>query len=131
MFKFFSFLLSSTRKQLKTTSLRLHKSVGEDKEINRFYYKNYKNNNPIVHVHYNLRTGEIKSFRIQEDYRNKTLGSQVLADVMSEMKENKCDRVYLISHGKHPFWNKNQFNIGTVWNNENDTVLFYKPLCVS
>jgi N-acetylglutamate synthase-like GNAT family acetyltransferase len=113
----------------KLYSLRLHKSVGDDKEINRFYYNQYNHTKPIVHIHYNLRTGEIKNFHIQEGYRNKTLGSKILNEVLTEMKEHKCDRVYLISYGKHPFWNKHQFRTGLVWNDDNDTVLFYKPLC--
>lgn len=98
-----------------------------DKEVKRFYYEK-NNEKPVIHVHYNLRTGEIRSFRVREEYQNKTLGSQILCEVIDEMKKNKCSRVYCVSHGSHPFWKKNQFIRGITWNDDNDTVVFYKPL---
>ncbi len=116
-------------KQIPKDSFLLHQTKDMmDKEVNRFYYEKNDIIKPVIHIHYNLRTGEIRSFRVREEYRNKTLGSQILCEVIDEMKENRCDRVYCVSHGNHPFWKKNQFIRGITWNDDNDTVVFYKPL---
>jgi N-acetylglutamate synthase-like GNAT family acetyltransferase len=123
-------------KKISKETFHLHQSKNNiDKEVNRFYYEknNEKNNGknnekPVIHIHYNLRTGEIRSFQIREEYRNKTLGSQILYEVIDEMKENNCFRTYCISHGNHPFWKKHKFIRGLEWNDDNDTVVFYKPL---
>jgi len=76
--------------------------------------------NKVAHVKYSLYTGEI---RYEHQYQNKKIG------IVREMRENGCDQVYCISYRNHPFriredWKK-EFKF-----NENDTVLFYKPLSV-
>jgi len=61
----------------------------------------------IGYINYRTGTGQIGYFFINENYRNKSLGKQILLNAILDMKNNKI--VWTIASHNHPFWS-NVFN---------------------
>ncbi len=91
----------------------------------------YYNNELVSYVKYSLETGEISIMKIEEQYQNKKIGTQILENVIYDMRQNGRDRIYCLSYRNHPFWIKHKFSKREAFlpkYNKEDLVLFYKDL---
>lgn len=70
------------------------------------YYDNSEN---IGLTQYNIKTGEIGMIIINREYRGKSLGKQIVFNIIEDMKVNKLEEVWVQAPHNHIFWS-NVFN---------------------
>lgn len=65
----------------------------------------------IGYIEYNVNSGKICLFFMTDSkHRNRGLGSQILNNVLDEMKEHGTKRAWLVTNKyPHPFWEKHGF----------------------
>lgn len=64
----------------------------------------------IGFVEYNIVSGQICFFYIDEKYRNIGIGKKILLEIINELKENNIQYVWLYDRENHPFWLNIGFN---------------------
>ena len=69
----------------------------------------YDNNQNIGLTQYNIHTGEIGMIIINREYRGKSLGKQIITNIIEDMKMNKVKEVWVKAPYNHNFWS-NVFN---------------------
>lgn len=79
-----------------------------DRQCTRLEYKNKKDEH-VGFIDYKPKIGQIGMFIIQDKYRNKGLGKQILTKPMNEMRQYDVKEVWASTLGEHPFW-ANVFN---------------------
>jgi hypothetical protein len=75
-------------------------------EIVVHYYDNNENFGLSQH---NINTGEIGMIIINREYRGKSLGKQIVTNIIEDMKVNKVKEVWVKAPHNHDFW-ANVFN---------------------
>ncbi len=83
-------------------------------EISIDFFDNLYNNCYVGHILYRLNVGQIVQFYIDELYRNKGLGKQILEQTITEMKENNIEYIWCFTKYNHPFWS-NIYNKKMIW----------------
>ena len=74
------------------------------------YLKYFSDNgDEIGYINYRNSSGQIGIFRLDEDYRNRGLGKQILAKVIEDLKKSNIKEVWAITSKNHSFWS-NVFN---------------------
>jgi hypothetical protein len=76
---------------------------------NNNHNNNYNNNHNIGLTQYNIHTGEINMIIINREYRGKSLGKQIVTNIIQDMKVNKVKEVWVQAPHNHNFWS-NVFN---------------------
>jgi len=66
-------------------------------------YLNNKNER-IAYINYYTSDGQIGMFFIDEKYQNRGLGKQIVEKAMNELREKKCEEVWVSTSKNHPFW---------------------------
>lgn len=105
----------SIRKHFKLNITDFNYAVRTSESIKSDYYKKHivyldKNNCDVGCIEYKPNTGQIWSFYIAKKYRNRSLGGQILTNVMDDIKSFGTKRVWLVTDKyPHPFWEKNGF----------------------
>jgi len=64
----------------------------------------YDKDNRIGYIRYYNTTGQIGLFFIDEEYKNRGLGKQILSKIIKELKMNNCKGVWAVTTTNHPFW---------------------------
>ena len=93
----------------------IEKKVITDDTWNKFpngqivltYYLNendMQNKKHIAYMSYRVFVGQIGVFVINEEYRNRGLGKQILNNVIDHMKYNGVTQVWAVTTFGHPFW---------------------------
>ena len=77
----------------------------------------YDYNNKVGFISYRLGVGQIGVFFIEEPYRNRGLGKQILEQTIKEMKENNIEYIWCVTSKNHPFWS-NIYNKKMIWYDE-------------
>jgi GNAT superfamily N-acetyltransferase len=83
----------------------------------RIDFYEYNKNNKIGYISYRLSVGQIGLFFIEEPYRNRGLGKQILEQTIKEMKENNIEYIWCVTSKNHPFWS-NIYNKKMIWCDE-------------
>jgi ribosomal protein S18 acetylase RimI-like enzyme len=78
------------------------------KRVRRKYFVN---DETIAHIDFSTQDGNIWSIHVDNNYRGKGLGTQILDSVIVDIKKNNVDEIYLLSRKNHEFWN-NVYNGG-------------------
>ncbi len=65
------------------------------------YYDNAEN---FGLTQYNINTGEISMIIINREYRGKSLGKQIVSNIIEDMKVNKVKEVWVKAPHNHYFW---------------------------
>jgi predicted GNAT family N-acyltransferase len=65
------------------------------------YYDNAEN---FGLTQYNINTGEISMIIINREYRGKSLGKQIVSNIIEDMKVNKVKEVWVKAPYNHYFW---------------------------
>ena len=63
-----------------------------------------ENDQSIAYIRYYTSNGQIGLFFIAETYKNRGLGKQILQKAMNELREKKCDEVWVVTSKDHSFW---------------------------
>lgn len=70
---------------------------------------NYENKiENIGIIEYNIISGQISYFFINEEYRNIGIGKKIVDEIIKDLKQNNTQYVWLYDRENHPFW----LNIG-------------------
>src|SRR5437870_9331364 len=67
-----------------------------------------KNNGEVGYIQYTPHTGQIGLLDIIKNYRNHTLGTQLLTIAINDIKQNNTnvEEVWAVTIPNHPFWSK-------------------------
>jgi hypothetical protein len=82
------------------------------------YYDKINNDKYAGYISYRVKVGQIGLFVLQPEYRNRGLGTQILLDVIDDMKNHNTSYVWAVTIKNHPFWS-NVFNKSFYWYDEN------------
>jgi ribosomal protein S18 acetylase RimI-like enzyme len=77
-------------------------SYSVEKRIRRKYFVN---DETIAHIDFSTQYGNIWSIHVDNNYRRKGLGTQILDNAIVDIKKNNVDEIYLLSRKNHEFWN--------------------------
>lgn len=109
------------RSQLKLSEFTQIRKIKDDNwnfvsnnEISIEFFDNLNNNCYVGRILYRLDVGQIVQFYIDELYRNKGLGKQILEQTIKEMKEHNVNYIWCFTKYNHPFWS-NIYNKKMIW----------------
>lgn len=91
----------------------------------------YDNNENIGLTQYNIHTGEIGMIIINRVYRDKSLGKQIVTNIIEDMKINKLKEVWVKAPHNHIFWSNvfnKSFTFRTPINSEKGTRGYFMKL---
>ena len=91
----------------------------------------YDNNDNIGLTQYNINTGEIGIIIINREYRGKSLGKQIVTNIIEDMKINKIKEVWVKAPHSHFFWSNvfnKSFTFRTPINSEKGTRGYFMKL---
>ena len=94
--------------QLKLSDFQIdkHEYLADSYSVKKRIRKKYlKHENTIGHIDYSVQDGNIWSMYVSNDYRRKGLGTQILNDAVSDIKDNGINEIYLLARKNHEFWN--------------------------
>jgi GNAT superfamily N-acetyltransferase len=80
--------------------------------ILREYYDS--DNNKIGYIRYKVKVGQVGLFFINEEYRNRGLGKQILNRTMDHMRQSGATGVWAVTTRDHEFWS-NVYNKSFKW----------------
>lgn len=60
----------------------------------------------IGYVSYRPHNGQIGLIRLDEKYRGRTLGEQILHQIIPELKQKGIEELWAVTSFGHPFWSK-------------------------
>lgn len=63
-----------------------------------------ENRERIAYISYYTDNGQIALFSIREDYQSRGLGKQILFKVQTDLIDNNCKEMWVVTHKDHPFW---------------------------
>ena len=75
----------------------------------RLTYFTKDTNQEIGYIDYRRASGQVGLFRLDEQYRNKGLGKQILQRVIDDLKQHGIKSVWAVTTKDHEFWS-NVFN---------------------
>jgi GNAT superfamily N-acetyltransferase len=64
----------------------------------------YKRNKEVCKIIYGTKSGSIELIRVNDEFRGRGLGKQMLTYTIQDMRNNQLTRVYAIAKRNHPFW---------------------------
>lgn len=70
----------------------------------RFTYLTKNDGREIGYIDYRNSTGQIGLFRLDEKYRNRGLGEQILLKVIEDLIRSNVSEVWAVTTEHHPFW---------------------------
>lgn len=65
----------------------------------------YKRNRIICKIIYGTKSGSIEMISVENKYKGRGLGKQMLIDALQDMRNNCLNQAYAIAKRNHPFWN--------------------------
>ncbi len=74
----------------------------------------------IGYISYKLKTGQIGLFFIDNPYRNRGLGKQILTNVICDLKSKNVVKIWAVTTENHPFWS-NVYNKSFKWSDRPHT----------
>lgn len=78
-------------------------------------YDNVKYNG-IGYIQYRKNVGQVGLIRLDDEFRGRTLGKQMLDKAIAEMRESGATEVWAVTSKNHPFWS-NVYNQSFTWRN--------------
>jgi len=105
----FQYILNKKPKPLSLDNFKEIRDVGNDnwnKIPNGEIYLKYFSDNgkEIGYINYRISTGQICLFQLEEEYRNRGLGKQILGKVINDLKKLGIKEVWAITTENHEFW---------------------------
>ena len=73
-----------------------------DNIVHRTYYKNDRQ---VCKIIYGTKSGSIELMRVENKYRGRGLGKQMLTDSIQDINNNGTNHIYAIAKRNHGFWN--------------------------
>ena len=70
----------------------------------RLSYLTKNDGREIGYIDYRNSTGQIGLFRLDEEYRNRGLGKQILSKVIEDLRQSNVSEVWAVTIEHHPFW---------------------------
>lgn len=86
-----------------------------NKEININFYDKI-NNEHVGYIYYFIETGQVNLFFLNKSYRNRTLGTQIIAQVINDID---AQYIWVITKRNDYFWS-NIFNKSFLWCNRGE-----------
>ncbi len=78
------------------------------------FYEGEDTDKYVGFIRYRPFVGQIGIFVLEEEYRNRGLGKQILQQTIKHMKEYNTPHIWAVSTEKHVFWS-NVMNKGFKW----------------
>jgi predicted acetyltransferase len=110
--KLFQHVYENKKSFINTTYLYLNnfeQSISTPNKSGEIVINYYDNNENIGVTQYNIKSGEIGLILINKEYRGKTLGKQIITNIIHDMKLNNINEVWVQAPNNHIFWS-NVFN---------------------
>lgn len=73
-------------------------------EVHIEFYDKLNNNRYAGFINYRVYVGQIGVFVLNDEYRNRGLGKQILTQTIKDMKEHKCTHIWAVTSRGHDFW---------------------------
>ncbi len=86
-----------------------HQSISTPNNSGNIIINYYDGNENIGLTQYNIKTGEISMIIINREYRGKSLGKQIVCNIIEDMRLNNLKQVWVQSPRNQIFWS-NVFN---------------------
>jgi GNAT superfamily N-acetyltransferase len=85
-----------------------------DGDVQIEFYTDIDKINKIGFISYRVKVGQVGLFRLDEEYRNRGLGKQILTQVIEDMKNHGTTEIWAVTTENHPFWS-NVYNKSFSW----------------
>ena len=116
---FTSFQDNKTKIKLNLADYKEVISIKDDRwndiqngDVTRKYYN--AEDKEIGYMNYRVKVGQVGIFVIEENYRDKGLGKQILNLTMIDMKNHGAEEIWAVTTKDHTFWS-NVYNKSFTW----------------